>query len=162
MAEATRRQLENMTFLDPLPHDLMPTLISAADASLVSLRNLPLFQSALPSKMYEAMACARPIILAVDGEARDLVEREAGAALHIEPENPQALADATLRLKDDPELAARLGARGRAFVKQRFDRDQLVVALEERILQLTTQQSAQSHADAAVHQPEPSLDSTLN
>jgi glycosyltransferase involved in cell wall biosynthesis len=108
--------------------------------------------------MYEAMACARPIILAVDGEARDLVEREAGAALHIEPENSQALADATLRLKDDPELAAQLGARGRAFVQRRFDRDQLVVALEERILQLTTRRSNQSHADTATHQPEPSFD----
>jgi len=159
MAEASRRQLENVTFLDPQPHNLMPTLISAADASLVSLRNLPLFQSALPSKMYEAMACARPIILAVDGEARDLVEREAGAALHIEPENPQALAEVTLRLKDDPELAQRLGARGRAFVQQRFDRDQLVVALEERILQLTTQRSGAAHTSTAVPQPEPSLDS---
>jgi colanic acid biosynthesis glycosyl transferase WcaI len=158
MAEAARRQLENVTFLDPQPHDLMPTLISAADASLVSLRNLPLFQSALPSKMYEAMACARPIILAVDGEARDLVEREAGAALHVEPENPQALAEVVLRLKNDPEMASQLGAHGRAFVQRRFDRDQLVVALEERILQLTTQGSSQSHADATIHQPEPSFD----
>jgi glycosyltransferase involved in cell wall biosynthesis len=158
MAEAARRQLENVTFLDPLPHDLMPTLISAADASLVSLRNLPLFQSALPSKMYEAMACARPIILAVDGEARDLVEREAGAALHVEPENSQALADAIVQLKGDPELAAQLGARGRAFVLRRFDRDQLVVALEERILQLTTRRSSATHTDTAMHQPEPSFD----
>jgi glycosyltransferase involved in cell wall biosynthesis len=162
IAEATRRQLENVTFLDPQPHDLMPTLLSAADASLVSLRNLPLFQSALPSKMYEAMACARPIILAVDGEARDLVEREAGAALHIEPENPQALAEAALRLKDDPELARQLGARGRAFVRQRFDRDQLVVALEGRILQLTAQHSGPAHTSAAAPQREPSLDSALN
>jgi glycosyltransferase involved in cell wall biosynthesis len=160
IAEAARCGLENVTFLDPQPHDLMPTLLSAADASLVSLRNLPLFQSALPSKMYEAMACARPIILAVDGEARDLVEREAGAALHIEPENPQALAEATLRLKADPELAARLGARGRAFVRQRFDRDQLVVALEDRILQLTGQESLPAHTEVAFRQPEPSLDNT--
>ena len=155
---AARRQLGNVTFLDPQPHDLMPTLISAADASLVSLRNLPLFQSALPSKMYEAMACARPIILAVDGEARALVEREAGAALHVEPENPQALAEAVLRLKDQPELAAQLGASGRAFVQRRFDRDQLVVALEERILQLTARRSNATTADVATHPPEPSFD----
>ena len=135
MAEATRRQLGNVTFLDPLPHDLMPTLISAADASLVSLRNLPLFQSALPSKMYEAMACARPIILAVNGEARDLggARGRRGAALSSQRILRRSLTR-RLQLKDDPELAARLGARGRAFVQQRFDRDQLVVALEERIL----------------------------
>jgi colanic acid biosynthesis glycosyl transferase WcaI len=109
--------------------------------------------------MYEAMACARPIILAVDGEARELVEREAGAALHVEPENPAALAEATLRLKNEPDLAERLGARGRAFVLERFDRDQLVVALEARILRLTGKQPDMNPIVPTIVRSEPSLDS---
>jgi glycosyltransferase involved in cell wall biosynthesis len=125
----------------------------------VSLRNLPLFKSALPSKTYEAMACARPILLAVDGEARELIEREAGAALYVEPENAAALAEAVVRLQEQPDLAARLGEHGRAFVQRRFDRDQLVVALERRIQQLTGQPDGVQGA-APVPQSEPSFDKT--
>jgi glycosyltransferase involved in cell wall biosynthesis len=133
MAEAARRGLDNVTFLDAQPHARMPAIISAADASLVSLRNVPLFEGALPSKTYEAMSCARPILLAVNGEAQELIEREAGAAVHVEPENADALAQAVLNLRAHPEMARALGERGRAFVRARFDRDALAVALDERI-----------------------------
>jgi glycosyltransferase involved in cell wall biosynthesis len=133
IAETERRGLDNVTFLPAQPHERMPTLIAAADVCLASLRKVPLFEGALPSKMYEAMACARPLLLAVDGEARELIERQAGAALYVEPENAGALAAAILRLRDDPALAAELGAHGRAFVEAHFDRNALAVALEARI-----------------------------
>lgn len=137
VADVQRRQLTNVTFLNAQPHDRMPFIISAADACLVSLRKVPLFEGALPSKMYEAMACARPIVLAVDGEARQLIAEQAGAALYVEPESAKALAQAILRLRDQPELAQHLGERGREFVKSHFDRNLLVEALEERLLALT-------------------------
>jgi len=140
IAEAQRRQLTNVSFLSAQPHDRMPLIISAADACLASLRKLPLFEGALPSKMYEAMACARPIVLAVDGEARDLIAQQARAALYVEPENASALAQGILHLRDQPDLAQQLGQRGREFVKAHFDRDQLVVALEERLLALVGSQ----------------------
>jgi colanic acid biosynthesis glycosyl transferase WcaI len=133
VAEAERRGLSNVTFLPSQPHDRMPTLIAAADACLASLRKVPLFEGALPSKMYEAMACGRPLILGVDGEARRLIEDEAGAALYAEPENPVALAEAVLRLKEQPDLARRLGQQGRAYVTAHFDRDALVAELEARL-----------------------------
>ena len=112
----------------------MPLLLAGADACLVPLRKVPLFEGALPSKMYEVMACARPILLGVDGEARRLVEEEAGAALYVEPENVAALTSAILRLYNQPELAHELGQRGRAFVERRFDRTQLTTALEARLV----------------------------
>jgi glycosyltransferase involved in cell wall biosynthesis len=146
MAEAERRGLHNVTFLGPQPHDQMPLYIAAADACLVPLRQLPLFQGALPSKMYEFMACERPILLAVDGEARALAERDAGAALYVEPENPTALAEAILSLKERPDVARRLGQQGRAFVCAHFDRDHLVGTLEERLVALLpVRQSAIAH-----------------
>jgi len=150
MAEATRRHLHNVAFMDPQPHDRMPTVIAAADACLVSLRKVPLFAGALPSKMYEAMACARPILLAVDGEARQLVAQEAGAAMYVEPENPTALAEGILRLYNQPALATALGQRGRAFVEARFDRDQLTAKLEARIATLLAK-------DASPAEPEPAF-----
>ncbi len=152
MAEAQRRQLTNVSFLSAQPHDRMPFIISAADACLASLRKVPLFEGALPSKMYEAMACARPIVLAVDGEARELIARQAGAALYVEPENAAALAQGVRQLYDHPEQAEQLGQRGREFVKAHFDRDQLVVALEDRLLALTGARRAEQAAQLPVLQ----------
>jgi glycosyltransferase involved in cell wall biosynthesis len=86
--------------------------------------------------MYEVMACARPILLGIDGEARRLVETEAGAAVHFEPEDATALVSAVLYLREHPEVAELLGLRGRAFVEARFERDHLTKALEERIAML--------------------------
>jgi colanic acid biosynthesis glycosyl transferase WcaI len=144
VADAQRRHLGNITFLDPHPHDQMPLLLASADVCLVPLRKLSLFEGALPSKMYEAMACARPILLAVEGEARRLAEQEAGAAIYVEPENAAALASTILYLYQHPEVAELLGRRGRAFAEARFDRDHLTVVLEERIAMLLEKQAPAS------------------
>jgi len=136
VADTQRRKLRNVTFLDPQPHNQMPLVLSAADLCLVSLRKLPLFEGALPSKMYEAMACARPILLAVEGEARRLVVQEAGAAIYVEPENADALTSTILRLYESPDLVEIVGQRGRAFVQARFDRVQLTTVLEAHLTRI--------------------------
>ena len=82
------------------------------------------------------MACARPIVLGVNGEARRLVEQEAGAALYAEPENSEALVSAILYLYAQPQSAELLGQRGRAFVEKYFNRDQLVTTLDSHIEKL--------------------------
>jgi glycosyltransferase involved in cell wall biosynthesis len=147
VAEARRRNLTNVTFLSSQPHDRMPLILAASDACLVALRKLPLFEGALPSKLYEVMACARPIVLAVAGEARQLIVEQAGAALYVEPESASALAQAVLQLREQPELARQLGQRGRAFVTAHFDRNHLVQILEERLLTLVErrQEEVQAH-----------------
>jgi glycosyltransferase involved in cell wall biosynthesis len=130
IAEARQRGLSNILFLDPLSHERMPLLWSASDVCLVPLRKLPLFEGALPSKMYEAMACTRPIILGVAGEARKLLEKEAKSAIAVEPENVDELVSAILYLYKHPEERERLGKQARAFVEGRFDRSQLVSTLQ--------------------------------
>lgn len=136
LVQAQQRGLFNVTFLEAQPHERMPLLLAGADACLVPLRKLPLFEGALPSKMYEIMACARPMILGVEGEARALVEKEAGAAIAIEPENAQAMVDAINYLYDNPEVAATMGRQGRAFVELHFDRDILVARLNEYLIKI--------------------------
>jgi colanic acid biosynthesis glycosyl transferase WcaI len=136
VAQAEQRNLANVEFLEPQPHDRMPLLLAGADVCLVPLRKLQLFEGALPSKMYEAMACARPIVLGVEGEARRLAEHEAGSAIAVEPENADALASAILYLSEHHEVAEALGQRGRAFVEARFDRVQLTAALEAHLATL--------------------------
>jgi len=104
----------------------------------------------LPAKIFEIMACARPILLGVDGEARRLVEQEAGAAIYVEPENPEALVSAILYLREHPEVADALGRRGRTFVEARFDREKLVEALEEQITKLLTKKASDLETEERV------------
>ncbi len=136
VAEAQKRGLKNITFLDPVPHSLVPTLLAAGDICLAHVRRVPIGEGILPIKLYEAMACARPIVLAVDGEARRLAEQEAGAAIYVEPENAAALASAVLYIRERPDLATVLGQKGRAYVEARFDYDHLTAILAEHIATL--------------------------
>lgn len=136
MAEAQRRNLKNVVFLDAVPHDCVPTLLAAGNVCLAHVRRVPIGEGILPIKMYEAMACGRPMILAVNGEARRIAEQEAGAALYVEPENSAALASAVLNIYEHPALAEAMGHRGRAYVEAHFDYDHLIAILNEHILSL--------------------------
>ena len=72
--------------MDVVPQSLVPTILAAGDVCLAHVRKVPGGLGIYPIKMYEAMACARPVVLAVDGDARRIAE-EAGAAIYVEPEN---------------------------------------------------------------------------
>jgi len=95
-----------------------------------------LLETTFPLKMFEVMACARPFILGAEGISRQLAEREAQAAICVEPEDASAIVSAILYLHDHPDHAKALGLRGRAFVETRFDYDQLTAALDTRIAML--------------------------
>jgi glycosyltransferase involved in cell wall biosynthesis len=119
--------LANTRFVGVQPRERIPYYLASSDVSLVPLKRKPLFQKVLPSKLFEIMGCARPVILGVEGEAREAVER-AGAGLCVRPEDPRELAAAILRLYRDPQLGDRLGRAGRRFVRRNFCRDQLALA----------------------------------
>lgn len=136
IVQAKTHDLKNVTFLDAMPHDRMPLLVAGADVCLIPLRNLPLAEKALPVKMFEIMACARPFILGAEGESRQIAEQEAGATKYVEPENAAALVSAILYLREHPDEAELLGQRGRAFVEARFDGVQLTATLDACIAQL--------------------------
>ena len=121
-SNAIELKLRNVTFVEPLPKARMPELLNAADCMLVPLRNLEIFRGALPSKMFEAMACAKPSILGVAGEAEELM-REAGAGYCVAPEDPAAMRDAVLQLMKDTDGARRMGELGREYVVLHFSRD---------------------------------------
>jgi hypothetical protein len=122
--EARQRGLDNVIFTGRQDKSLMPAFLSIAGASLVHLRRSELFRSVLPSKIFEAAAMARPIILGVEGEAAQLVDK-AGGGICIEPENAEQLVDAILRLADDPQLRQQLGQSGHDYIVEHFDRDKL-------------------------------------
>lgn len=113
------------------PKDEVPRILASSDCCLVHLRPCELFGTVLPSKIFEIMAMGRPMILGVDGQARQIV-READAGLEMEPGSAESLVAAVERLADDPALTARLGASARQYVAEHYNRDRLA----EQYLQL--------------------------
>jgi colanic acid biosynthesis glycosyl transferase WcaI len=118
---ARSRGLTNVRFVGQKAREKIPAYITASDACLVLLKRTELFKTVLPTKMLEFMSCARPVILGVDGHARKVLE-EANAGIFITPEDPAALADAVMRLADDPALRESLGRNGRQHILQYFSR----------------------------------------
>jgi len=114
--------LENIKFFGQQPRELIPQFIGASDVCLVLLRKDGLFETVLPSKMLEFMACGRPVLIGVDGLARKIVE-ESNSGLFVKPEDPLDLAEAVLRLHRDPEARHRYGENGRRWVEARFTRE---------------------------------------
>jgi len=117
-------RLGNVTFKEAVPREEVPALYRAADVCLVPLRAVPLFRSFIPSKMFEILACGRPILASLAGEAAEILGAS-GAALVVPPEDVDALTAAVTRLAADPALRATLAGRGRAYVAEHFDRRQL-------------------------------------
>jgi colanic acid biosynthesis glycosyl transferase WcaI len=121
--------LKNVRFMPEVPSAEMPGYLSAADCSVVPLKDEPVFRGALPSKMFEAWACSRPVVLSVGGEAASVLE-EAHGGVACPPEDAGAIARAIRQLADNPDEAAEMGRSGRALVEARYSRQAQARLLE--------------------------------
>jgi len=117
MRKKESMQLDNVIFIERQPKDAIPSFYAASDICLATLNRAPLFKTVIPSKIFEIMSMARPLILAVDGEARELVEL-ANAGIFVEPGNHKDLTKAILRCYSQPQEAEMLGKNGRRFVER--------------------------------------------
>lgn len=112
---ADEMRLSNVEFLGRLPISAMQAIFQDADALLVHLQDDPLFAITIPSKTQTYLAAGRPILMAVRGDAADLVA-QAGAGVAAEPDNPASIAEAVRRLVEMPAAErAQMGRAGRRF-----------------------------------------------
>ena len=125
-----RLALANVTLLPEVPLAEIASYINAADVMLVPLKADPIFRGFIPSKLFDFMACARPVVLAVDGEARTVVE-QSGGGVYVEPGRPQALANVLLDLAAAPDRLRTMGELGRAYVLRSYLRDTQALRLEQ-------------------------------
>lgn len=128
---AAEKGITNVTFLNGVPKKEMPGILASVNAAVVPLKKLELFTGAIPSKIFEALAMEKPILLGVEGEAYDLFVKDAKAALFFEPENAEDLAQQTLHLSQNPPEAAAMGKRGREFAISRFNRSHIAASLKK-------------------------------
>ncbi len=124
-ADIASRGLENVSLLGLRPRSEIPRWIASIDLQVVLLRDLEIFTSVIPSKIFEFCAQERPVIVsAPKGEIRTLVE-EAAAGVGLDPEQPEALARAILALRKDADGTAEMARRGRVWVEAGFVRNDL-------------------------------------
>ncbi|MEN9700014.1 MAG: hypothetical protein RLZZ301_1212 [Bacteroidota bacterium] len=126
-------KLTNVHFLEPVQKDQMPTILKAIDVALVPLRKLPLFEGAIPSKVFEALSMEVPLLLGVDGEARMHFIERAQAGWYFEPENVSALVQCIESMLAEPEQVALYGKNARQYVRQHFNRDVIAAQFYEQL-----------------------------
>lgn len=116
-------QLENVFFLNAVTKKEMPAVLKSINAAIIPLRKLDLFLGAIPSKIFENLAMEVPILLGVNGEARELFINKGNCGLYFEPENKMELIASITKISLNKELAIQLGKHGRIFVNDRFNRE---------------------------------------
>jgi glycosyltransferase involved in cell wall biosynthesis len=116
------KNLNHVYFIPNLEKAKMPSLIKSCDAYVVPLRKLDLFKGAIPSKLFEPLAMGKPILLGVEGEAKELFIEQGNAGLFFEPENANELSNSILELLNNQSLRLDLGMSGKTYVKTNFDR----------------------------------------
>ncbi len=115
---------KKVTILKTIPKENVPKYYAASDISLIPLKRNDEFLNTIPSKAYEIMAAGLPIILAVDGEARELFVDQAKAAIFCEPENSVMMASIIKEMYHSPSLRASLGINGKKWVLENCSRQQ--------------------------------------
>ena len=120
------QKLGNLTLLPQQMRSAVPSFIVSSNVCLVVLRDAEVFKTVIPSKMLEFMSCGRPVVVAVQGQAQEIVEA-AQAGLCVPPEDPGALATAVERLYRDRVECERLGRNGRIYIVSHMSRKQTAI-----------------------------------
>lgn len=142
---ATEWQLDNVIFHEPVPKDEIFYYLQASDICSAVLKKVDTFKTVYPNKMFDYMSLKKPIIIAIDGVARKVVE-ESESGIFCEPENSRAIADGIIRLAGAPQLRIRMGESGYAYVQKFFDRQKLADKYENILLRCAGKHE-KSHSD---------------
>lgn len=120
--ESRQMGLTNLTFTGSFPKSEMEEVLAASDACIAILRNIPMFTTTYPNKVFDYMAAGRPTILAIDGVIREVVETAHGG-IFVQPGDPTKMATAIRQLADDRALSQKMGQDARRYVVEHFNRD---------------------------------------
>lgn len=123
-AEVERRKLKNVRFIDAVPKKEVFKYILASDIGMSVLKNVDTFKTVYSNKTFDYMSCKKPILMAIDGVSRQLVE-DAKAGSFVEPENPADFAEKIKLYMDNPKLMQEQGESGYKYAKKHFDRAEL-------------------------------------
>lgn len=124
MNEVDSRGLTNISFLDPVSKEQIFEYIIMADIGVAVLKKAEIFKTVYSNKTFDYFSCKKPVLMAIDGVSRDLVE-QAEAGMFAEPENAADLAEKIRIYMNDRALLRKQGENGYQFVHAHFDRSKL-------------------------------------
>jgi glycosyltransferase involved in cell wall biosynthesis len=130
IAQAEALKLNNIQFLPSTPKREMPEILAASQACIAILKPLEAFKTTYPNKVFDYMAAGRPVILAIDGVIRQVLQ-DAEAGIFVRPGRSDDMAQAIRRLEQDRNLGNRMGLAGRKYVEKNFDRSILAAKMLE-------------------------------
>ncbi len=119
--QAQALELTNVTFLSSVPKNEMDTVMAASDACLAILKPIEMYKTTYPNKVFDYMAAGKPVVLAIDGVIREVVE-STSAGVAVQPGNPQDLAQGITYLTEHPAQAHAMGQAGRNAIEQSYNR----------------------------------------
>ena len=124
--------LKTISFYDPMPRNELIKHIKKSSVCLVPLKNKKIFNFALPSKMFEYMACEKPIIVGVNGEAKKLL-KVSKSGIHVQPENSKMLSEAILKYFNNKNKIQEHGKNGLKYITDNLEKEVLISNLIQKI-----------------------------
>jgi glycosyltransferase involved in cell wall biosynthesis len=134
IVESNKRKISNIKFIDAVSKKDVFKYILISDLGASVLKKVETFKTVYSNKTFDYMSCKKPIIMAIDGVSRKLVE-DANAGTYVEPENPDEMVECILKYMKNPEIIYEQGESGYSFAKKNFDRQILakkyILAIEK-------------------------------
>lgn len=124
-----QRGLSNVLLCDTMPKSAIPHILADVDVGIASLKNIPMFTTTYPNKVFDYMAAQIPTVLAIDGVIREVIELSGGGT-YVPPGDSAALADAIMKYHDNPQLVTEHGRNAKKYVKEHFEREKIADRLE--------------------------------
>jgi len=133
--QVSERRLQNVLVLDTRPKSEIPLILAQVDVCIATLKDIPLFRTTYPNKVFDYMAAERPTVLAIDGVIREVIESSEGG-IYVAPGDDNELSEAVLRYYRNPELKRLHGKNAKKYVKRNFERETIADGLENILLDL--------------------------
>jgi glycosyltransferase involved in cell wall biosynthesis len=146
-AEVTRRKLQSVHFLDPVPKCQVPAFLRAADTALIFSDPVSLAYLNLPNKFFDYTACGCPVVLNFDGEARQYLE-STNAGIYVPPNNAGAIADAIRDLSASPQKVRQMRENARRLAEKAFGWNHKTVEFRAVLASVLSRASNHAHFDA--------------
>lgn len=127
-------KLKNIIFLPSVPKEKMGETLAGANVCVAILKPIDMYKTVYPNKVFDYMAAGRPVILAIDGVIREVVEKARGG-IFVEPGNPKILAETIFKCSKSIDECKKMGSNGRAYLETNFDRTFLANKLESFFIQ---------------------------
>jgi len=134
--QAATLELTNVLFLPPVPKYEMASALAGSDACIALLKPLDAYRTTYPNKVFDYMAAGRPVVLAIDGVIREVLEA-AGCGIFCQPGDSKSMADAITMLAENRDRGRAMGLAGRRYLEEHFNRAEIAESLLKLLLEMT-------------------------